>query len=257
MDFWNLMVKKDDLICGFINKIFRIKNLLDLNKQRLLRQMPKTLGNNSNLFIILNSPSIKNQDLSVLKGQDILFVNRGFMHPLYKELQPCYHVFVDPKMLNGEWSINWLDDIVSLVPNITFVMPVSWASNEIIRPFINKNYSFYWIKDDDKLTCLGVGGSSIKFAIQRGYKNIFFTGFEATGIAYELISGASHFYGVNDENLNKTTKDYVMDLLMHSRHLHDLNVLADYCRNKQVSVVNMTVGGLLDMFPRKNIVDCI
>ena len=40
---------------------------------------------------------------------------------------------------------------------------------------------------------------------------------------------------------------------MHSRHLHDLNRLALYCKNHKIQITNITNGGLFDMFPKENI----
>ncbi len=86
------------------------------------------------------------------------------------------------------------------------------------------------------------------------FEHIYFTGFDATGIGHEMIKTAdSHFYGNDKELENKPTAQFAIDLLMHSRHLHDLNRLALYCKNHKIQITNITNGGLLDMFPRKNI----
>jgi hypothetical protein len=248
------MIKKDDWICSIVNNIISVKNMFNFKQQILLNQMRKRekVGVNRDVFIILNGPSLKQQNLSVLKEKSLMFVNRGFKHPLYRELQPEFHVFVDPKMLKGEWSVTWLDEIVEMVPNITFILPVSWAFVDKFQAYIKKGYSFYWISANNPCTCLGVSGSCFQFAIQQQFRRIYFTGFEANGIAQELIQSSSHFYGTNDENLKKTTKDYEIDLFMHSRHFHDLNKFAAKCKKKKISIINLTEGGVLDMFPRKN-----
>jgi hypothetical protein len=249
------MIKKDDWICTAINRTIAIKNIFNFKQQFLLTQMKKKgkVGRNKDIFIILNGPSIKQQDLSVLKGKSLMFVNRGFKHPLYKELQPEFHCFIDPKMLKGEWSVTWLDEIVEMVPNITFILPVFWALTDKFQPYIKKGYSFYWINTNTPCTCLGVSGSCFQFAIQQKFQNIYFTGFEANGIAYELIQSSTHFYGINEENTKKTTKEYEIDLFMHYRHFHDLNKFAAKCKKRGINIINLTEGGILDMFPRKDI----
>ena len=63
----------------------------------------------------------------------------------------------------------------------------------------------------------------------------------------------SHFYGNDKELENKTTSQFVIDLLMHSRHLHDLNRFAAWSEKKSYKLINITNGGLLDMFPREDI----
>lgn len=252
MGFWDLMIRKDDLVCSLFNKVVFIKNRLNLKERKLIRrtQAASPAGIGRNTFIILNGPSLKKQELSVLKGKSVMFVNRGFKHPLYRELQPEYHVFVDNKLLTGEWPINWLDEIVQMVPDIIFVMPVSWAFKDIIKPYVQRGFSFYWLETNEPLTCLGVSGSCFDFAIKQKFDNIYFTGFDANGIAFELVKESSHFYGVNEDNLKKSTKNYAIDLYMHSRHLNDLNRFATQCKKNKVSIINLTDGGLLDMFPR-------
>lgn len=113
MNFWELMIKKDDIILSFIEGIRKLIYATDRQIQKARKEMAKRPieGIGKELYLLLNAPSLKTQDISVLKGKNTMFVNRGFMHPLYKELQPQYHVFVDSKMLKGIWPISWLDEI--------------------------------------------------------------------------------------------------------------------------------------------------
>ena len=113
MGFWDLMVKKDDIIVSFVEGVRNIKNCMDGSVRAIRRKMnDRPLeGPGKELYILLNAPSLKTQDISVLKGKNTMFVNRGFMHPLYKELQPKYHVFIDIQMLKGVWPISSIHDI--------------------------------------------------------------------------------------------------------------------------------------------------
>ena len=213
MNFWELMIKKDDIILSFIEGIRKLIYATDRQIQKARKEMAKRPieGIGKELYLLLNAPSLKTQDISVLKGKNTMFVNRGFMHPLYKELHPLFKNYQNNK------QIYWL----------TYSLP-----------FYN----------------LGVSGSCFSFAIQQKFKKIYFTGFDATGIGHEMIKTAdSHFYGNDKELENKTTSQFVIDLLMHSRHLHDLNRLAAWSEKKSYKLINITNGGLLDMFPREDI----
>ena len=206
---------------------------------------------NDNLYIILNAPSLKTQDLSVLKGKTLMFVNRGFKHPLYSELSPKYHVFVDSKMIKGVWPVSWIDEILKMSPQTKILLPLEWANNPKFKPY---NKHIYWLTWKLPFHNLGVSGACFSFGIQQCFKCIYFTGFDATGIAYEMIqSSDSHFYGNDKELEGKKSDQYVIDLLMHSRHLHDLNRLSIYCQRKNIELINITNGGLLDMFNREQI----
>ena len=96
----------------------------------------------SNFGIPSHSTTHKTQDLSVLKGKETMFVNRGFMHPMYKDLQPAYHVFVDTKMLKGIWPATWIGDILQMSPNTKILLPLSWSNIKIFKPY---EKSIYWL----------------------------------------------------------------------------------------------------------------
>ncbi|MBU3010331.1 hypothetical protein KO506_02850 [Polaribacter vadi] len=222
-----------------------------------MKKQYKNSTNVNQVYIILNGPSLKKQDLSVLQGQDIMFVNRGFKHELYHLLQPKFHVFVDAKLKTGEWPITWLDEILTMVPDITFIMPVDWYHLEMLKPYKEKGVKFLWMSLDTPFKCIGVSGYCFEASMFCGYKKICFTGFDANGLAYELINHQSHFYGVNEENNIKTSKNYVIDLYMHSRHLRELQKLAEASKQKGIEIINLTEGGLLDMFTRNKLEESV
>ena len=250
LGFWPLMVKKDTYIIKLINFILSVKSKINFVEKRKLNSSDYVIPGDS-MFIILNGPSIKTQNLLKLAGQNIMFSNRGFMHKDYKELSPKFHVFIDPKLVTGEWDVVWLDEIVKLVPDIIFVMPVEWSLLDRFKPYIDKGYRFLWIKMKNRLDCTGVSGACFETARILGFKKIYFTGFDANGLAHEMLKSAeSHFYGQNDENNIKTTVDFTRDLYMFSRHLNDLNDLAKEYKKNGIKIINLTNGGLLDMFVR-------
>lgn len=139
MNFWELMIKKDDIILSFIEGIRKLIYATDRQIQKARKEMAKRPieGIGKELYLLLNAPSLKTQDISVLKGKNTMFVNRGFMHPLYKELQPQYHVFVDSKMLKGIWPISWLDEIWNMSPNTTIILPISWYTHPLFKNYQN------------------------------------------------------------------------------------------------------------------------
>lgn len=252
MDFWYLMIRKDDYIFFLIDRLLIVLNYIKQIGSRRIKNLPIEKVN-EDIYIVLNGPSIKEQDLSVLTGKDVMFVNRGFMHPLYAQIKPKYHVFVDPKMLSGEWKLEWLDEIHSVNPDVVFIMPVEWATKTPFQPFIQKGYKFYWMPFRGKCSCIGVSGTAFNFALLAHYERVYFTGFEATGLPHELLRTASHFYGVNEENLKKTCYNYEQDLYMMSRQIHELNRFAAKCKKLGIKIYNFTRGGILDMFDRVDI----
>ena len=258
MDFWSLMIKKDDWILSFIENLRAIKNGMDEDVWKVKKRMRAIPSkDNEDLYILFNAPSLKTQDLSVLADENTMFVNRGFMHPLYEELQPKYHVFIDSKMLKGIWPVSWLEDIWQKSPQTQILLPINWYKNPLFSKYKDSD-RIYWLNWELPFYNLGVSGACFAFAIQQKFAHIYFAGFDATGIGHEMVKTAnSHFYGNDKELEGKTTKQFAIDLLMHSRHLHDLNRLADYCEREEISLINITNGGLLDMFPRETILPLV
>lgn len=259
MNFWALMIKKDDWIMSFVESLRSLKSELNgtlRSVKKEMRSLPFE-GIGEDLYILLNAPSLNTQDLSVLEGKNIMFVNRGFMHPLYETLQPKYHAFIDTKMLNGIWPIGWLEQIWEKSPNTKVLLPITWYLNPLFSKY-RMSDRIYWLNWSLPFYNLGVSGACFSFAIQQKFEHIYFSGFDANGIGYELVKAAnSHFYGNDEELEGRTTEQFALGLYMHSRHLHDLNRLAEYCKKRNISIVNITNGGILDMFPREDILPII
>lgn len=261
MNFWKILVKKEDILISFLRSVFDTIQFFNFNRRKKIAKSFKSnnLKGLDSLHIVLNGPSLKNQNLHNLKNGNLVFVNRGFKHKDYQVLRPRFHVFVDPKMLTGEWSISWVYDIIDMVPDIIFLMPAKWIKEAKIKRLIeDKRINIIWLSNKifSPFSCLGVSGAAIKFGISLKIKNIYFTGFDANGLAYELInSSESHFYGTNEENNTKSCKNYVQDLYMFSRFLNELIKLSMKAKKKSVNVYNLTDGGVLDMFERKNITE--
>ena len=222
--------------------LFKIRNKM--------AKLPKE-GMGQDLYIILNGPSLKTQDLSVLKGKNTMFVNRGFMHPMYKELQPKYHVFLDSNIRDGVWPVSWLDEIFALSPNVRIIMPVSWYHHPTFSDY-KDDERIYWLDWHVPFYTLGVSGGCFSYAIHQKFENIYFTGFDANSCAFDMIkSSESHFYGSDPELSEMTSMQHSMALMSTAIHFYSLNKLAAYCKKKHINIFNMTNGGLIDMFPRK------
>lgn len=253
MNIFDLAMKIDD---GFLGLASFVKNIskrckLSYLSARINLKQDKIVAE-KDLFIVLNGPSVKKQNLLVMKDKDVMFVNRGFLHPTYKEFQPKYHVFVDTKMIKGLWPVSWLNEIWKLSPNTKVIMPLAWRSSPYLADY-KENKNIIWLTHEFPYLSIGVSAACFAFAYQCGYKKIYFTGFEATGIGYEMIKAAeSHFYGNDEEWKDMNSAQFSSALYQHSRHLRELNKLAIFLRKKGVEVVNLTQGGLLDMFKREN-----
>lgn len=216
-----------------------------------MESLPKE-GAGRDLYIILNGPSLKRQDLSLLKGKDLMFVNRGFMHPLYKELQPKYHVFVDPKLVEGIWPIEWIEQIFEFCPSVRIILPAKWHNHPSFEKY-KDDKRFFWQTWTIPFYVNGVSNNCFSYGISQQFDNIFFTGFDANSCAFDMIkSSESHFYGSDPELGDMTSKQHSQALYTTFLQLEDLRDFSRYCIKRGINIYNLTDGGLLDMFVRRD-----
>lgn len=252
------MMKFDVKAINFCMKLSRYKNAIKYRSSDIYKEMRSLPheGVGKDLFIILNGPSLKNQDLTLLKGKNLMFVNRGFMHPLYKELQPKYHVFVDDKLVNGVWDIKWVDQIFEMCPNIKMIFPILWYFHPTFEKY-KDDKRIFWQSWTLPFYINGVSNNCFSFAIEQEFSNIFFTGFDGNGFAYDMVkaSGQSHFYGADPELLDMTSKQHVQAMFTTFLQIEDLRGTSCYCRKHGINIFNLTEGGICDMFIRRDFKD--
>jgi len=258
-DFWEWMVFKDEPIVWVANFIRDAKRLWGWGNWRAKRQgkkMIKGLANEGGtLFVALNGPSIKKQPIERIAGMDCLFVNQGFRLPQYKFLHPKYHVFIDKKLVDGTWDIKWLDEILEMVPDITFVMPTAWSRNSLFAPYVQRGVKILWWDAPCQRFIHGVSGFVFQLAWALGYKKIYVTGYEQTATPAYILKQASHFYGF-DPDVNSHDVHYIMkDLYLNARHLACAFRSAAYAKKIGVDIINLTEGGIVDMFRREKFED--
>ena len=268
MSGWDIKLLFDDILFEMINAVYRARFLLRNGRRSF------GTGNNRELkgkhvgkrcFVVGNGPSIRTQNLKLLKGEITFFVNRAFLHPDYEYIQPTYHIFVDPKLQTGEWPIDFLDQVAEKNPNVTFLLSAKFCNDPKFQIYKEK-YNIYWIetsmiltrffRGEFDLSTISVGGavveSGIIASIYMGMKQVYFMGVDGNGLCYNLIGKESHYYGSNPEDLTKDVLTISKDLYFMSMSLRKWVYLANYCIKKNVELVNLTNGGIIDVCPRED-----
>jgi len=277
-NFWKFKLKLDDFFFEFVNLILYFIHAVNSisGKRKYLKKNIELKNKHKNqpAFLVANGPSVKNQDLTLLKDKLTVFVNRSYLHEDYKLIKPTYHVFIDNKLVNGEWPIECLDQIIELNPEVVFLLSYKWRNNPILKNYVNnKKFKIYWIDttlfftpffhksrmcDLTKRTLGGaVTGASLSALLYMGSKDIYLIGKDGNGLCYELTKKDSHFYGVNPENDYKTIHDIQQDLYMMSTGIKNWISISEYCIANEISVTNLTHGGIFDMFERKDFHDTL
>lgn len=252
MGYYQLLMKINDIAVGCINNLFEVKSFFNpkLWKARYRMHFVPKMGYGRSIYIVLNGPSLKKQDLTKLKGKIVMFVNRGWMHEAYEIIQPAYHVFIDSKLRDGIWDIKWFDEIWTKSPKTKIILPISWYNHPRFKNY-KKDTRIYWLFWNLPFHNLAVSGACLSFAVYNGFKNIYITGNDQNAIAHEMLNHSeTHFYGDDPELRDKKSDQLAIDLYANSRHFHDLNRFASYCKKHGINCYNLTNGGLVDSFER-------
>jgi len=274
-NFWDFKLQLDDYFFEMVNYLQRTVFFIQKmgGKYRFLQanRELKACHKGKRAFLVANGPSIKKQDLKLLKDEITFFVNRSFLHEDYAYVQPTYHIFVDSKLSSGEWEITMLDKVLEKNPNVTFLLNHKWYFLEKFQTYIeDPRFKIYWVnaslfttpfhkKREIDLTTITYGsavtGVAYMSSIYMGIEDFYFLGQDGNGLCYELTDGDSHFYGTNPENHLKTSRDIYRDLYMMHLSLKHWCYFSDYCRDIGFNVYNCTEGGIFDMFERKRYQD--
>ena len=89
--------------CIFLLRYLK-KELLSFSKRKILNKNKsiKDIHKNKRCFILCNGPSVKSQNLLLLKDEIVISVSSGYLHDGYSEIKPRYHVV--PNMTFGKFT---------------------------------------------------------------------------------------------------------------------------------------------------------
>ncbi|MES9955631.1 MAG: 6-hydroxymethylpterin diphosphokinase MptE-like protein [Sedimenticola sp.] len=272
-NIWEVKTVWDDFFYQVFNILIRARYIKEggakghgLTKNISLRDCNK----GKRAFIVGNGPSINQQNLKVLTNELVFFVNRGFLHPDYESIKPTYHIFIDPKMATGEWPLSFVDQAAEKNKDVEFIMNGRWFNMPEFEPY-KKKYKIHWTmqslffqpwrKACVDLTRIGPGGAVVEqgilFALYMGCRDIFFLGVDGNGLCHNLIGEESHFYGVNEEDIESSYSDIWRDLSMMSNSLRRWAILSKFCAARNVNLVNLTKGGIINCCARNSLEDIV
>lgn len=194
------------------------------NNWKLQRQYSSLLERNYALknsqkgkrcFIIGNSPSINNQDLTRLAGEETFVVNAFWFHPQYRQIKPKNYVVIDADAFPDHKTAYVKDEFLKREKELT-VLPTRFFFNLNAIPFVNKSKNF----SKAEVYYVGVGGhinerlrfnieieklipavknvilGAIIIAAYMGFEEIYLLGCDHDFAAYPYPNYRhNHFYG--------------------------------------------------------------
>ena len=241
-----------------------------LEKNKVLNN---SVGDNKTCYILACGPSINEMDLSVLKGKDCISVSNFFVHPLYQEIQPKYHVFAPThEPITEEQYNSWIADFQDKT-RFDVQLILNAKDKPITDSVSNKgNIKRFYYELTDKMPELYVEITldkplpriqtvvhlAIYTAIALGYKEINLLGVDHDWLLH--YGESRHFY--EEKNSVLAANGYVEfsaenDLENQFRsHLILWGIyksIQKYSSKQFISVFNLNKLSFLDVFPKKNI----
>lgn len=207
-------------------------------------------------FIIGNGPSLKNVDLSVLMGKDVITVNKSITTPVFEILKPKFHIMMDADVIEEV-----RDATRKLLENNKYETCFIFHRRELkcFRQY-KRTFFVYNIKQASSyksievdmtknMTCsVNVLPFAILCAIYIGYKKIILLG---NDFSFFATRKNAHYY---EEIIHeKKSATLYQDLAGGSIAVDEYQNIYDYASKRQIEIVNCTEGSLLDVIPQRNL----
>ncbi|MCB0480902.1 MAG: hypothetical protein KDC83_05685 [Flavobacteriales bacterium] len=235
-------------------------------------------------FILGSGPSIKQENLSLLYGQNIMTQNNFHMHDEIGELKPKFHVVV-PKYQSAQFDqdwVEWIRDMETRLPadcllffgkNTKYLIERETKMGE--RTFYHEqglNPLFKTTTDCDIskriMNVPTVITQCLMTAVYLGFSEIYILGMDLSQIV-DFTSGKGRrdhvrWYGVSKITRNQAEKDLEDSMLrsgdiyfQHYKLWRQLNMIDNYAISQNIQIANASEVGLLNVFPRVGLKEVI
>lgn len=234
----------------------------------------KNVFSNRRCFVLATGPSIKRQDLSKLSGEISISVSNFFVHPDFKIIKPFFHVFTPshPPITEDQFG-EMFKDAEKHFPENQNVM-ISLSDKHIVeryQVFKKQNVYYYYlgIKPIDKKIDFTkdlpeiqtVPHVAIYLAIYLGVKEINLLGVDHDWILH--VGESRHFFEEKESVLSQkgynewSESDFGTECASYASLWDKYRSIRSFAKKEHISITNATDGGLLDLFPRKNLDDIL
>lgn len=236
-------------------------------------------------FVLGNGPSLQKQDLSALKNETTIVCNFFNLHPQCEQIAPKYYAIFDMAFFQRsgleEQGVEilrdkWTKEVAEKLPNTEFI------ANLRMRPDMENKTEFksrnIWYFESPVPILPGLKGRfqehtvdlhpsqnvvpdcTLRLALKMGFKKIYLLGCDANWL--EGKEGArhlpSHFYNANPF-LTKPPgfSTMVTELDWLYSYFKTMEALKQIALGLGVEIINLTEGGILDVFPRQRLTDVV
>lgn len=222
-------------------------------------------------FILCTGPSIKTQDLSVLRNETCIAVSNFCVHPQYDLIRPAYYCI--PKLYfppaTMESAVQWFTDINARMGDAKLFLTYGdqdWVREHRLFQGKTVNYLAFgrrWDslkKDGIDLTkplpkMQSVPVMALQIAIFLGFKEIYLLGCDHDHLLHYGIT--RHFYEVKDHAISRTFTPSNTEWSPFEEEVRQFGLLSgqyralrSWAEPQGIRIYNATPGGLLMTFER-------
>lgn len=261
ISFFNYLIYRKLYSINSLNK--NSKKILNRNKQF----QNKHKGQRA--FVIVNGPTLKNQNLEFLKNEITFVVSAFYKHDIVEKWQPTYYSILDKAFFeNTEKSNLFFKELNNRIINSTFFIPLfrGYKANKErkLLPFDKTYYIATAGLPNLKIDMTNfvqsfqsVSSFALAQAIYMGCSEIYLLGFDHDYLAYRGID--RHFYsgGTLKGHISSNTplsEMYTYDEEMTAclKLWRNYRFLDKIAKKNHIKIYNATDGGYLDVFERVN-----
>lgn len=258
-----------------VNAIYSIENIFpkpELSSNKELKDIHK----GQRCFILGSGHSIMTQDMTKLNGEIVMTQNHFQAHKDIASIHPRYHVVI-PKFHSADYDqdwIDWLKDMETKLPaDTTFFFGLN--TKELIAQHTQLSKRSKFIVSGIHAIALNkakidltkrimnvptVITQCISIALYMGFKEIYLAGFDLDQLCLLAKSRDNvRFYGHSQITRNEAEKKIEddsgssgFDFFNYWMIWKQLNLLNDYANSHSQKIINVTNGGMLNMFERMN-----
>jgi len=220
-------------------------------------------------FILATGPSIRSQNLKLLKDEFCISVSNCFVHPDYALIKPAYHCMASyhPPITEEGWR-GWMKETAARTGDSTLFFGLQDLKRNQ-RDGVFSGRSVYYLgggalvdplirrKVDLAKPIVGpasVTVMAIQVALYLGFKRIYLLGCDHDWILH--IGQSAHCYDEKEHALVMSgynewgNTDLESEFVTGASLWHQYKAIRRIANNDCVEIFNATSGGLLDVFPR-------
>jgi len=232
----------------------------------------KNLHKNKRCFILCTGPSINKQKIELLKNEIVFAVSTGFYHEKYKIIHPRYHIF--PRFYyNEKFTIQVATELLGELEKWTYC-DTEYFFDIHEKDLIMKGGFFKGRKVNFVYFNGGWGNTKEKYSVHRflpgvqsvpimgimlamymGFKEIYLVGTEHdVAVTYRYEHAFRVRLGQETDESTDENNQVILPRVECFRNMYFLfyqyKILHQIANHNVITIVNATLGGILDEFPR-------